>query len=79
MYFSLFQMVMGAILLHYLWTEYKAYGAKQIATLVFCAVVAVNTTWDVTKAATSGNYYETSTYKTIFFHQDLLDHFGLSK
>jgi hypothetical protein len=77
MYFSLFQMVMAAMLLHFLWTEYRTYGVRQLATIAFCIVIATNTAWDVTKASISGRYLETTTYKTIFFNRDKLDRLNL--
>lgn len=68
MYFSLFQMVMAAMTLRYLWLEYKRYGLKQVAALAFCCVIAVNTVWDVYKS--SGKPFESTTYKLFFFHKD---------
>jgi hypothetical protein len=73
MYFSLFQMVMAAMLLHYLWTEYKTYGVRQLATVLFCIIIATSTSWDVIKASTSGSNWDTTTYKTVFFNQDKLN------
>lgn len=75
MYFSLFQMVMAALVLQYLWTEYKQFGLRQVATITFCFVVAINTCWDVYKA--SGLPFETSTYKISLFHKDQQQWFNL--
>lgn len=68
MYFSLFQMVIAALLLHYLWTEYIKYGIRQVPTYAFCFIIAINTCWDTYKA--SGQTLESSTYKISFFHKD---------
>lgn len=68
MYFSLFQMVMATLVLQYLWTEYKKFGLRQVATITFCLVIAINTCWNVYNA--SGLPFETSTYKISFFHKD---------
>jgi uncharacterized membrane protein YqjE len=70
-------MVIAALLLHYLWTEYRSYGARRFTTLFFCIVIAMNTVWNVTKASMSGYYFEAVTYKTLFFHQDLIKAHGL--
>ncbi|MCM1070058.1 MAG: EpsG family protein [Bacteroides sp.] len=75
MYFSLFQMVMASLLLCYLWNDYKEYGLRQITTLAFCFIIALNTCWDVFKA--SGKSYESSTYKVSFFHKDQQKLFNL--
>lgn len=75
MYFEPFQMVMAAMLLHYLWVEYKQYGTRQLVTIAFCFVIAVNTGWDVYKA--SGSKFESSTYKVSFFHSDEVKRFNL--
>lgn len=66
MYFSLFQLVMASILLNYLWSEYRAYGVRQVATFLFCVVIFTNTAWDIAKA--SGKSFETTTYKVFFMH-----------
>lgn len=68
MYFSLFQMVIAALLLHHLWTEYIKYGIRQIPTYAFCLIIATNTSWDVVKS--SGKVFEPTTYKVAFFHSD---------
>jgi hypothetical protein len=76
-YFSLFQMVIAALLLRYLWTEYRTYGVRPLAALFFCIVIATNTAWAVTKASNLGYIRECSTYKTIFFNKDILKTLGL--
>lgn len=68
LYFSLFQMVMGAMVLAFLWKAYKEYGLKQYALLLYCIVIFTNTAWDVFKA--SGRAWETTTYKVFLFHPD---------
>lgn len=70
MYFSLFQMVMATMVLHYLWTRFKEEGSNQLACYFFCFVIFTNTAWDVYKASISGRILETSTYKISFFHND---------
>lgn len=77
MYFSLFQMVMATILLHYLWTQFKEYGVGKLACYLFCAVIFTNTAWDVYKATNSGRILECSTYKISFFHGDQKKRFNL--
>ncbi len=77
MYFSLFQMVMATMVLHYLWTRFKEYGIGQLACYFFCFVIFTNTAWDVYKANTSGNILETSTYKISLFHNDQKKWLGL--
>lgn len=77
MYFSLFQMAMATIVLHYLWTRLKEYGIGQVACYLFCIVVFTNTAWDVYKAANSGRVLENSTYKISFFHNDQKQWFRL--
>lgn len=77
MYFSLFQMVMATIVLHYLWTRLKEAGANQLACQFFCLVIFTNTAWDVYKASTSGRIIEATTYKVSFFHSDQKQWFGL--
>lgn len=75
LYFSLFQMVMAALLLQYLWSNYKAHGVRQLTTYAFCLIVAINTAWDVYKA--SGKPFECTTYKISFFYPDQKRVFGL--
>lgn len=75
MYLSLFQMVIGALLLRYLWTEYIKFGIRQATTIAFCCIIAVNTTWDIYKS--SGKFFESTTYKMSFFHKDQQKWFGL--
>ncbi len=75
MYFSLFQMLMATMLLRLLWTEYRHYAARSMATILFCAVIATNTAWDVIKA--SPYKYETTTYKVSLLHKDQWESFGL--
>lgn len=67
MYFCLFQMVIAAGLLRFLWCDYVNIGRRQIATLFFCVTIAVNTGWDIYKA--SGKTFESSTYKIFLFHK----------
>lgn len=74
-YFEPFQMVMATMVLHYLWSEYQQYGIRQLATIAFCCVIAVNTSWDVYKA--SGRRFNTSSYKVSFFHVDEVKRFNL--
>ena len=69
-YLELIQMVMAALLLHYLWTEYRKHKRHQLATFFFCAVIATNTFWDVYKAVDAGKSWEISTYKLYFTHRD---------
>ena len=68
MYFSLFQMILGTLLLRHLWTEYKLYGYRIIATISFCCIVATNTCWNICKV--SGRPFEYITYKVSFLHKD---------
>lgn len=74
LYFSLFQMVMAALCLAYLCSEWREYGKRQILTYAFCFILALNTAWDVYKA--TGSQWEISTYKTILFNSQL-NKFGL--
>jgi hypothetical protein len=78
LYLSLFQMVMAALLLHYLWNEYKVYGRKRVMTLFFCCVLAANTVWDVYKAVDSGRKWEATSYKFYFMNMDEVRYRGLN-
>ncbi len=77
MYFSLFQMVMATMVLHYLWTRFKDEGVNQTACYFLCLVIFTNTAWSVYKASISGRVIETITYKVSFFHNDQKQWFGL--
>lgn len=66
LYLSLEQMVMAALLLRFLIDRYRVSVRWQMACLLFCAVVVLNTTWEIFKAA--GMPYEITTYKTVFFN-----------
>lgn len=68
MYFSLFQMVIAALLLNHLWKEYKLYGLRQSATILFCIIIFLNTGWDVFKASGYPPLQDTKTYKVFLFH-----------
>jgi len=68
LYFSVFQLVMASLLLYHLCTEYKKYSIRQISTYAFCFIIALNTSWDVYKASTSGRMFQSKTYKTVFFN-----------
>lgn len=72
MYLSLFQMIMGAMLLKFLWDQTQINKHFITSLIIFSIVLATNTTWDVIKA--QGIKEESTTYKIIFFHKkDLLE------
>ncbi len=63
LYFLLPQMFMAALLLKYLVDRYRENSNYQIACVIFCVVISLNTAWDVTKS--SGQLREFATYKTV--------------
>lgn len=77
LYFSLFQMVMATLALHFLWTRLKEYGSNRWVCYFFCLIIFTNTAWDVYKASKSGYALETTTYKVSLFHNDQKKRFGL--
>lgn len=77
LYFSLFQMVMATLALHFLWTRLKEYGSYRWTCYFFCLIIFTNTAWNVYKATNSGNIRETTTYKVSLFHNDQKKLFGL--
>lgn len=66
LYFGLEQMVMATLLLKFLIDRYRLTVKWQIACILICIVVAMNTTWEIYKSI--GVHYEITTYKTIFFN-----------
>lgn len=76
MYFSLFQMVLAALLMFHLCGRFKRGNAlQQIVAIFFCITIAMNTTWDMIKA--SGKPEESTTYKSIIFNSDKAKQNGL--
>lgn len=65
MYFSLFQMMMAAILLYYLYEQKVRYGLRRTAFAAFCVIMLTSTTWDVIKS--SGQPFDVTTYKVSIF------------
>ena len=66
MYFSLFQMMMAAMLLYYLYEQKIRYGLRRTVFAAFCVIMLTNTTWDVIKS--SGQPFDITTYKIFIFH-----------
>lgn len=75
MYFSLPQMVMAALMLRTFILQFKDHKRNGLAMVAFCTVIATNTIWQVIKAQNVP--FESSTYKLIFFHPEILKHFGV--
>jgi len=75
MYLSLFQMIMGAMLLKYLWDNAPYNRLVQRALIIFTLIIATSTSWDIIKS--EGRPYESTTYKIIFFHKDDLSEWKL--
>ncbi len=64
MYFSLFQMLLASLLLYDFWEQrYESLRMKHFAIL-FCVIIWVNISWDITKNYT--NPRNPSTYKVFF-------------
>lgn len=77
LYLLMFQMIMAALLLHYLWHEYRLHGRKQGVTILFCCVIAMNTVWEVYKTLDISPSGGIVTYKLYFMNMDKVKYFNL--
>lgn len=68
LYLSVFQLVMASLLLYELLRQVKRSKQMQLACIIFTAIIVVNTTWDIYKAA--DKVREFTTYKVYFMHKD---------
>lgn len=69
-YFELFHLIIASLLLFEIgFGRFK----KRAIAVMFTLIVWTNTSWDIIKAHNSKDEWESSTYKTIFFHQEQIN------
>ena len=75
MYFSLFQMIMAALLLYELLKSARRNSNMQWTFIIFAFIIFTNSAWDIYKA--SGRKWESTTYKVFFMHWDQISLFKM--